>query len=315
MNNNIQKGHIIIQCPAGQDCLDTGRHYADNQSAITACLNHKANKERMQRNSEYIQGNNYTTKDNPERNAERLNRIVQDSKDCYDAADKINSLISDNNNQPITIETDFGQVSVKMASATIQERKNGKPIEHVVYEVDPEHSADYFHNGQTYCYYETYVGKQVTIDDTEDIKKARFAYITSDGKAGAYIKEDGEFGGLFSAKKYKKEVAGAIIDTVMEYNGDEVDHLECFDTYLTGIYAKKGFHPVAHIPFDEQYAPEGWNYEEMEKYHHGKPPIMIMVHKDHMKQSAPDAYNYDNETSYDGDNISNIVKRAKGYIQ
>lgn len=53
----------------------------------------------------------------------------------------------------------------------------------------------------------------------------------------------------------------------------------------------------------------------MEKYHHGKPPIMIMVYKDHMKQSSFDDYNYDNETSYDGDNISNIVKRAKGYIQ
>lgn len=98
----------------------------------------------------------------------------------------------------------------------------------------------------------------------------------------------------------------------MEYDGDRVSHLECFDTFLTKIYRRKGFRAIAHVPFNDEYAPIGWSYEEMEKFHQGRPPILIMVPKEHMKHPTDDQYDFSNETNYEGNNIYDIIKRSKG---
>lgn len=305
---------LVIECPAGKDCLGKGRHYANNHAAITACLKHKANKERMHRNSQYIESSTYRPKDNPKENANKFDTIIQEHKDDPEkAAENINALIQSNNAKPIRIETNFGPVAVVAAEHTPQ-NYHGGTIDHIIYQVDPEESADYFHNGQTYCYHETAYGKQVTIDDQEDIMRAQSAYITHDGQAGGYVKENGEFGGLFSTNKSQRKVANSILDVVIEHDGDRVSHLECFDTFLTKIYRRKGFRAIAHVPFDDEYAPIGWSYEEMEKFHQGRPPILIMVPKEHMKEPIDEPYDYSNETNYDGDNITNIIKRSKGLL-
>lgn len=312
MNTPIRNDNTVIECPAGKDCLGKGRHYANNYSAITECLRHKANKERMHRNSQYIESPTYRPKDNPEANANKFDTIIQEYKDDpAKAAENINALIQSNNANPIRIETDFGTVAVAAAEHAPQ-NYHGKNIDHIIYQVDPKESADCFHNGQTYCYHETAYGKQVTIDDHEDIQKVQTAYITSDGQAGGYVKEDGEFGGLFSTKKSQHRVSNAILDVVMEHDGDRVSHLECFDTFLPKIYQRNNFQAVAHIPFDDKYAPEGWDYQAMEKYNNGRPPVLIMMYREHMKNPINEPYNYNNETSYDGDNIKNIIQHVKG---
>lgn len=312
MNTPKRNDNTIIECPAGKDCLDTGRHYANNHTAITACLRHKANKERMHRNSQYMQYLNYTPEYNPTVNANKFNAIIKYYKDNPEqAAETINNIIQSNNDQPIPIETYFGPASVT-AAEYVPQNNHGENIDHIIYQVNPRESADYFHNGQTYCYHETAYGKQVTIDDQEDIQKAQTAYITSDGQAGGYVKENGEFGGLFSTNKSKRRVSGAILDVVMEYDGDRVSHLECFDTFLTKIYRRKGFRAIVHVPFNDEYAPIGWSYEEMEKFHQGRPPILIMVPKEHMKHPTDDQYDFSNETNYEGNNIYDIIKRSKG---
>lgn len=314
MNTPIRNDTTVIECPAGKDCLGKGRHYANNHAAITACLRHKANKERMHRNSQYIESSTYRPKDNPKENANKFDTIIQEHKDDPEkAAENINALIQSNNAKPIRIETNFGPVAVVAAEHTPQNYQGGT-IDHIIYQVDPEESAEYFHNGQIYCYHETAYGKQVTIDSQEDIMKVQSAYITHDGQAGGYVKENGEFGGLFSTNKSQRKVANSILDVVMEHDGQRVSHLECFDTYLPKIYQRSNFITVAHVAFNDEYAPEGWDYQKMEKYNKGKPPVLIMVPQDHMKNQIITPYDYTNETNYDGDNITNIIKRSKGIL-
>lgn len=52
--------------------------------------------------------------------------------------------------------------------------------------------------------------------------------------------------------------------------------LSVFDTDIAAKYADSGFKPVARVPFDPQYAPEGWDFNAMGKYNNGQPDVIFM---------------------------------------
>ena len=70
-----------------------------------------------------------------------------------------------------------------------------------------------------------------------------------------------------------------MIVTAFQYRwlADGGKYLECFDTYLPKVYGRAGFEKVAAVPFDPNFAPEGWSYEDMAEYHRGKPDVVFMI--------------------------------------
>jgi len=101
-----------------------------------------------------------------------------------------------------------------------------------------------------------------------------------DAKKGTIIKEDGGYGlvskagdikGVFKGLGTKaKNVADKILQKAVSLGGTKLDN---FDTYLTKIYERNGFKVVSRIPFNEEFAPPGWNKEK-----HGTPDVVAMVY-------------------------------------
>jgi len=92
---------------------------------------------------------------------------------------------------------------------------------------------------------------------------------TPDGSA--LVKPDGDIAGLFKKPTSDaKGVAQDLLSKAVEAGGAKLDN---FDGYLTKQYEKAGFRIVSRTPFNEQYAPEGWNKEK-----HGTPDVVAMVY-------------------------------------
>lgn len=92
---------------------------------------------------------------------------------------------------------------------------------------------------------------------------------TPDGSA--LVKPDGDIAGVFKKLTSKaKGVAQDLLNKAVEAGGIKLDN---FDGYLTKQYEKAGFRIVSRTPFNEEYAPEGWNKEK-----HGTPDVVAMVY-------------------------------------
>lgn len=102
----------------------------------------------------------------------------------------------------------------------------------------------------------------------------------------------GEIGGLIKhADAQLDDVAGSALRTAREHGGR---WLSVFDTPVAERYAREGFRPVARIPWDDAYAPAGWDYDAF-----GRPDVIFMEAVDEPveyvagSQVAPVASNYD----------------------
>lgn len=92
---------------------------------------------------------------------------------------------------------------------------------------------------------------------------------TPDGSA--LVKPDGDIAGVFKKLASKaKGVAQDLLNKAVAAGGIKLDN---FDGYLTKQYEKAGFRIVSRTPFNEQYAPDGWNKEK-----HGTPDVVAMVY-------------------------------------
>jgi hypothetical protein len=57
-------------------------------------------------------------------------------------------------------------------------------------------------------------------------------------------------------------------EAVAKYN---VNYVECFGPALPQLYAKAGFSVESKSPFNEEYAPSNWNYQQF-----GRPDYYTM---------------------------------------
>ena len=72
---------------------------------------------------------------------------------------------------------------------------------------------------------------------------------------------------------------------------------------MVDMYSRTGFEPVAKVRFNSEYAPEGWNFEEL-----GEPYICVMAHNgesvdDIVRNMADDTY-----TKYSQDYLDSLPK-------
>lgn len=151
-----------------------------------------------------------------------------------------------------------------------------------VYEVSSEYAEEYskmltdvFHAGGA--------GGQVSEETPESMAGMRM-FVSPDGMAGTALAAD-DATGEGNPPDYVTAVCkragcswdhtGARMVGIAASQGGK--RLDCFNTFLPGIYRKAGFCMVGRMKFDDQYAPETWDYQAMGKYNHGRPDVVFMV--------------------------------------
>ena len=114
-------------------------------------------------------------------------------------------------------------------------------------------------------------------EDYDKIEKEGGKFIKSaDGTAVGVLKPNGEIVSIVkSADSKQKNVAPAMIEKMKQLGGLFMDN---FDIYLTKQYEKAGYKVVARLPFNEEFAPEGWDAEGSPLKN--KPDVVFMARED-----------------------------------
>lgn len=147
---------------------------------------------------------------------------------------------------------------------------------HTVLEVVGPTSARSYSSGLSRRYDANFFGKQLTrATPTELQRNFTTMLVLADGRAGAAVRDTGEVSALYSDSPHRG-ASKALLPLAEQHGGT---HLECFDTYLPRLYARSGFVKIATIPFNRDFAPEGWDYQGMSEIAppRGEPEIVFMV--------------------------------------
>lgn len=100
-------------------------------------------------------------------------------------------------------------------------------------------------------------------------------FVTDDGRSGIALNDD-EIVSAFSHRDSKYPgVAKSMLAVAVQQGGRRLD---CFDTALPRIYSEAGFVPVARLKWNDDYAPDGWNYDVYSRYNGGRPDVVFMAH-------------------------------------
>lgn len=89
-------------------------------------------------------------------------------------------------------------------------------------------------------------------------------FMGEDGLSGALVTADGDIEAVFKNPASKtRRASTSLLLTAVENGGTKLD---CYGKNLVRNYNTFGFEPVARVPFDPQYAPEGWTYGPQDVY-------------------------------------------------
>ena len=112
----------------------------------------------------------------------------------------------------------------------------------------------------------------VYIYDEDEYRQMRLL-VTDDGRAGVALKGD-EIVSAFAHKDcaHPKAVR-SMLSQATALGGRRLD---CFDTVLPKLYADAGFVPVARLKWNDDYAPDGWDYDTFRAYNNGRPDVVFM---------------------------------------
>lgn len=108
-------------------------------------------------------------------------------------------------------------------------------------------------------------GWMVDVHTVKEYRGMR-CYLTADGKSGIAIKRDGNVVSLFSAGGGGK--LGKLLPFAVAAGGRKLD---CFGGGLQNMYAVYGARATGQTPFNDEFAPEGWDASE------GRPPVVAMT--------------------------------------
>ncbi|WP_242484442.1 hypothetical protein [Rhodococcus sp. MS16] len=114
----------------------------------------------------------------------------------------------------------------------------------------------------------------VHVYDEAEYRQMRLL-VTDDGKAGVALKDD-EIVSAFAHKDcaHPRSVQ-SMIRQATRLGGHRLD---CFDTVLPDMYADAGFVPVARLAWNDDYAPEGWDYQLFGTFNGGRPDVVFMAY-------------------------------------
>lgn len=151
-----------------------------------------------------------------------------------------------------------------------------------VYEVSSAYAGEYF-SMLTDVFHAGGVGGQVSEETPESLSRMRL-FVSPDGMAGAALASDDATGEgnppdyvTAVCKRDQCSWHHTAVSMVRAAAGQGGKRLDCFNTFLPDIYREAGFCVVGRMTFDDQYAPETWDYQEMDKYNHGRPDVVFMA--------------------------------------
>ncbi|MEU4060325.1 GIY-YIG nuclease family protein [Rhodococcus qingshengii] len=99
--------------------------------------------------------------------------------------------------------------------------------------------------------------------------------VTDDGRSGIALNGD-EIVSLYAHRDSSHPgAANSMLETAVAAGGRRLD---CFDTVLPAIYAKSGFVPVARLRWNDDYAPDDWDYNTYAAFNGGRPDVVFMAH-------------------------------------
>lgn len=114
----------------------------------------------------------------------------------------------------------------------------------------------------------------VYVYDEDEYRDMRLL-VTDDGKAGVALKGD-EIVSAFAHKDCAHpRAARAMLRHATALGGHRLD---CFDTVLPDLYADAGFVPVARLRWNDDDAPDGWDYETFRAFNDGRPDVVFMAY-------------------------------------
>ena len=131
-----------------------------------------------------------------------------------------------------------------------------------------------------------------TVSEIED--ESGLIPVDVEGGSG-FVDSEGDIKGVYkfeeAIKNKVKGVADRILKKAVDLGGIKLDN---FDNYLTDIYKRNGFRVVSRTPFNEKYAPKGWN-----KNIDGTPDVIAMVYDPDNVMDIDEKTFSDPETGYD----------------
>lgn len=158
-------------------------------------------------------------------------------------------------------------------------------------EVSAVETADTFNADMTKAMSAHEFAAQVEIKSSEELSNARL-FRTENG-SGFAIKPDGDIVAVFQSANETGSVGYSMIQAAVEAGGRKLD---AFDTFLPGIYEAAGFKPVARLPWNDEFAPPGWNKDTFNDFNNGEPDVIFFVYDPNYFGGATDVPKF---TDYD----------------
>jgi len=129
-------------------------------------------------------------------------------------------------------------------------------------------------------------------------------------KVLSLLKPNGEIVSVVKDATVKaRGAAQAMISKMKDMGGLFMDN---YDIYLTDIYKKAGYRVVARVPFDEQYAPQGWDAEDSPLKN--RPDVVFMVREDLAPQQERSFGSYEEAQNYTNGIINDAVNSGKAKL-
>lgn len=175
----------------------------------------------------------------------------------------------------------------------------------ISYEVDSAVFSGRFYKGLKTTKATSLYGAQVDLVPRKDLKGMRL-FTTRDGQSGLAMAEDGYVTGVFTtSSKYRKTA----VSHLKHASSLGANRLDCFNTFLPGIYKKAGYKTHAAVPFNDDYAPDGWKRSTYREWNGGRPDVVFMANAGHIPEpDAPKRFSdYDDAYTY----IYSLVRKEE----
>jgi hypothetical protein len=140
-------------------------------------------------------------------------------------------------------------------------------------QVDSASSATSYNADMTSAMSGHSLGAQVEIKSAEDLASSNL-FRTESG-SGFAIKPDGDIVAVFASPSEPKGGSYSMLQAAVQAGGKKLD---AFDTYLPDIYESVGFRPVARLPWNDEFSPNGWDKNTFSEYNNGEPDVVFFIH-------------------------------------
>jgi hypothetical protein len=138
------------------------------------------------------------------------------------------------------------------------------------------------------------------------------------GKVTHFVSAMGTTGTITGVSRYlKQQNPNVRIVGAQPSEGSRIPGIRKWpQEYLPKIYETAGFRPVARLPWNDDYAPPGWNKETFAKYNNGEPDVVFFVHDPEYfggAKEVPVVNEYDQAVALQDQALSQLTAKPHGF--